>query len=112
MVSSSRCYRLFPILAVLSLLLIAPAWAQVAAPKCDAAPICSAVSPAPTQQISSTELEALLADLRSPAPVLKSIIGPCCTGGSAKCPKVTGYRVVGCGANCGTGNSACLYLHN
>jgi hypothetical protein len=81
-------------------------------PKCEVAgPACSAETPA-VQQASSVTLEDILADLRSPAPILDAIVGPCCTGGASKCPKVTGFRVVGCGANCGTGNFACLYLHN
>ncbi|HEX4965148.1 MAG TPA: hypothetical protein VF173_30345 [Thermoanaerobaculia bacterium] len=112
MVSNPRFYRLFPLLIGLFLLLVSTAWAQLPVmPKCEVAgPACSAETPA-VQQASSVTLEDILADLRSPSPIHNAIIGPCCTGGASKCPKVTGFNVVGCGANCGTGSLACLYLH-
>lgn len=113
MVSNPRFYRLFPIFIGLFLLLISAAWAQQPVmPKCAAAgPACSAETPA-VQQASSVTLEDILSDLRSPAPILDALEGPCCSKGPSHCPKVTGLRNVGCGGICDSGNIACLYLAN
>lgn len=117
MVSNSRFSRLFAIL-VFSLLLVAPVWAQAPTPQCGTAgpstPAMQQAVPNPAApQVSSDDSDDPLASLLTPQIVFKSIPGDCCpSGGSSQCPKVTGYRVVGCGGDCGTGRAACLYLHN
>jgi hypothetical protein len=115
--SNLRFSKLFSIL-VFALLLVAPAWAQLPTPQCGTAgpssPAVQQAVPSPVApQVSSGDADDPLTSLLTPALVFKSIPGGCCpAGGSSNCPKVTGYRVVGCGADCGTGHAACLYLHN
>ena len=130
MTASSRSPVLWTLLLLCSLALALPAWAadapavpSLSSGRCAAAPMCvdadAPAVPAPPaegvapegvapEEVPFENLSPVLPD-SPPEPLLRSIIGDCCTGGVSQCAKVSHYSVHCGGPQCETGEYSCLY---